>query len=55
MNPVEEMIGILMTQMWPHRHLDIRREFATLATAAIVDSSYAGSRPVHGYVPLERD
>lgn len=37
-DPKEEMIGIIMTQVRPYTHLNIRQEFMALANQAIVDS-----------------
>jgi CubicO group peptidase (beta-lactamase class C family) len=37
-DPREEMIGILMTQVRPYDHLGIREEFSVLANQAIVDA-----------------
>ena len=36
-DPEEELIGILMTQLRPYTHLNIRQDVATLAYQAIVD------------------
>jgi CubicO group peptidase (beta-lactamase class C family) len=36
-DPAEEMIGILMAQVRPYNHLNIRQEFQVLACQAIVD------------------
>jgi CubicO group peptidase (beta-lactamase class C family) len=36
-DPVEEMIGIVMTQVRPYTHLNIRQEFQVLASQAIID------------------
>jgi CubicO group peptidase (beta-lactamase class C family) len=36
-DPAEEMIGIVMTQVRPYEHLGIRQEFQVLACQAIVD------------------
>ncbi len=36
-DPREELIGILMTQLRPYTHLNIRQDLATLAYQAIVD------------------
>lgn len=36
-DPVEKLIGLVMTQVGPYRHLNIRHEFAGLAYQAIVD------------------
>ena len=43
-DPQEELIGILLTQISPYRHLKIRRQFQILATAAIEESYQAGGR-----------
>jgi CubicO group peptidase (beta-lactamase class C family) len=37
-DPVEEMIGIMMTQLAPHTHLNIRQDFQVLAYQAITDT-----------------
>ena len=37
-DPQEELIGILMTQIRPYSHLKIRRQFQILATTAIEES-----------------
>ncbi len=36
-DPVEDLIGIVMTQVRPYDHLNIRQEFQVLANQAIVD------------------
>jgi len=36
-DPTEKLIGIVMTQVGPYRHLNIRQEFAGLVYQAIVD------------------
>jgi CubicO group peptidase (beta-lactamase class C family) len=41
-DPAEEMIGILMAQVRPYNHLNIRQEFQVLACQAIVDSPRRG-------------
>jgi len=38
-DPKEEMIGIVMTQVRPYDHLNIRQEFMALANQSIVDSA----------------
>jgi CubicO group peptidase (beta-lactamase class C family) len=40
-DPKEELIGIMMTQVRPYTHLNIRQEFMALANQAIVDKSPA--------------
>jgi CubicO group peptidase (beta-lactamase class C family) len=37
-DPQEDLIGIVMTQVRPYTHLNIRQEFQVLACQAIVDS-----------------
>jgi CubicO group peptidase (beta-lactamase class C family) len=41
-DPQEEMIGILMAQVRPYTHLNIRQEFQVLACQAIVDGARRG-------------
>jgi CubicO group peptidase (beta-lactamase class C family) len=36
-DPVEKLIGILMTQLRPNNHVQIRSDFVGLATQAIAD------------------
>jgi CubicO group peptidase (beta-lactamase class C family) len=36
-DPKEDVVGILMTQVRPYTHLSIRQDFSTLANQAIVD------------------
>lgn len=36
-DPVEQLTGVLMTQVWPYQHLMIRQDFVGLANQAIVD------------------
>lgn len=38
-DPQEELIGIMMTQVIPYTHINIRQEFQVLASQAIVDSA----------------
>jgi hypothetical protein len=42
------MIGIVMTQVRPYNHLNIRQEFQVLANQAIVDSA---KRSAHNGAP----
>tara|TARA_B100001057_G_scaffold167063_2_gene167779 strand:+ start:6745 stop:8037 length:1293 start_codon:yes stop_codon:yes gene_type:complete len=44
-DPVEEMIGIMMTQITSYRHLTVRQDFGVTAMQSIVDSNM----PVIGY------
>ena len=47
-DPVEELIGVFMTQMVPYRHIDVRGQFAVLASQAITEST----KPIGGYRSL---
>jgi CubicO group peptidase (beta-lactamase class C family) len=51
-DPVEELIGILMLQITSYAHINIRGDLATLATQAIVDARSSGSQRIRGYVPI---
>jgi CubicO group peptidase (beta-lactamase class C family) len=42
-DPKEELIGIVMTQVRPYDHLNIRQEFMALANQSIVDSARPGT------------
>ena len=46
-DPAEEMIGVVMTQVRPYTHLNIRQEFQVLAYQALVDDA-RGSAPPKG-------
>jgi CubicO group peptidase (beta-lactamase class C family) len=50
-DPAEEMIGIMMTQVRPYSHLNIRQEFQVLACQAIVDSPGHGANSRAGLAP----
>jgi CubicO group peptidase (beta-lactamase class C family) len=41
-DPVEELIGVMMMNLQPHEHLNIRRDFQTLAYQAITDAKKRG-------------
>jgi CubicO group peptidase (beta-lactamase class C family) len=41
-DPAEEMVGVLMAQIRPYTHLNIRQEFQVLACQAIVDGARRG-------------
>ena len=41
-DPKEELIGIVMTQVRPYDHLNIRQEFMALANQSIVDNAKSG-------------
>ncbi|HKQ72871.1 MAG TPA: serine hydrolase domain-containing protein [Blastocatellia bacterium] len=42
-DPKEELIGIMMTQVRPYNHINIRQEFMALANQAIVDNAKPGA------------
>jgi CubicO group peptidase (beta-lactamase class C family) len=42
-DPKEELIGVVMTQVRPYNHINIRQEFMALANQAIVDSAKPGA------------
>ena len=46
-DPQEELIGIMMTQVRPYTHINIRQEFQVLANQAIVDSAKSKAAPTH--------
>jgi CubicO group peptidase (beta-lactamase class C family) len=46
-DPQEEMIGIMMTQVIPYTHINIRQEFQVLANQAIVDSAKPKAAAAH--------
>ncbi len=45
-DPKEEMIGVMMTQVIPYTHINIRQDFQVLANQAIVDGAPAKT-PTH--------
>ena len=48
-DPTEEMIGVLMTQITSYSHLTFRKKLAVLATQAITESYRDRRAPVLGY------
>ncbi|MDG2250642.1 MAG: serine hydrolase [Gammaproteobacteria bacterium] len=48
-DPVEEMIGIMMTQITSYRHLTVRQDLGVTAMQSIIDSN----SPLFGYPVLE--
>jgi len=36
-DPTEELVGVLLTQLRPYTHLNIRQDLATLSYQAIID------------------
>ncbi len=47
-DPKEELIGIVMTQVRPYDHLNIRQEFMALANQSIVDNAKPSTLTNHG-------
>jgi len=52
-DPVEEMIGIMMTQITSYSHLSVRQELGVTAMQAIIDSNSNKPYSVMGYQPLQ--
>lgn len=52
-DPVEDMIGILMTQITSYGHLRVRQELGVIAMQAIIDSNSNKPYSVMGYQPLD--
>lgn len=48
-DPVENMIGIFMSQIRPYTHLEVRTQFSVLAAQAIIDSHRDEPPPILGY------
>lgn len=51
-DPVEELIGIVMIQLTSYRHLNIRQDIGTLAMQAILAPKSSGGQKIRGYNPL---
>ena len=52
-DPSEDMIGVMMTQIGRYRHLKVRQLLGVLATQAIVESWRVKNPTVMGYQPLQ--
>lgn len=52
-DPVENMIGIMMTQITSYSHLNVRQDLGTTAMQAIIDSYSNKPYPVMGYPVLD--
>ena len=52
-DPVEDMIGIMMTQITSYGHLRVRQELGVTAMQAIIDSNSNKPYSVMGYQPLD--
>jgi CubicO group peptidase (beta-lactamase class C family) len=51
-DPVEEMIGVMLTQISSYRHLNVRQMLSIGATQAIIDSNSNKPFSVKGYEEL---
>lgn len=51
-DPVEEVIGILMIQLTSQTHLNIRLDIGTLAMQAIIEPKSSGGQKIRGYQPI---
>ena len=52
-DPVENMIGIMMTQITSYRHLNVRQDTGVTAMQAIIDSYSNKPFNVQGYTVLD--
>jgi CubicO group peptidase (beta-lactamase class C family) len=51
-DPVEQLIGVLMIQITSASHVSIRQDLGTLAMQAIIESKNGGGQKIRGYAPL---
>lgn len=51
-DPTEELISILMIQLTPYNHINIRQDPGTIATQAILEPHSSGDQTVRGYLPI---
>jgi CubicO group peptidase (beta-lactamase class C family) len=51
-DPVEELIGVIMIQVTSYRHINMRQDLGTLATQAIIEPRSSGSQKIRGYEML---
>lgn len=52
-DPLEDMIGVLMTQITSYAHLNVRPDFSTVASQAIVESARHKPPKVMGYQVMQ--
>lgn len=50
-DPVEDMLGILMMQITSYNHLSVRQDFSTVASQAIIETNRHNPPTVLGYEP----
>jgi CubicO group peptidase (beta-lactamase class C family) len=48
-DPVEDMLGVLMTQITSYRHINMRVDFSTTASQAIIETHRHNPPTVRGY------
>ncbi len=53
-DPVEDMVTILMMQMSSYRHFTLRQDFPNLVMQAITESYHSGKQAIRGYEPIPR-
>ena len=53
-DPVEDMVSILMMQMSSYGHFTLRQDFPNLVMQAITESYHSGEQAIRGYEPIER-
>ena len=53
-DPVEDMVSILMMQMSGYGHFTLRQDFPNLVMQAITESYHSGKQAIRGYEPIPR-
>ncbi|MCH7856639.1 MAG: serine hydrolase [Gemmatimonadetes bacterium] len=53
-DPVEDMVSILMMQMAGYGHFTLRQDFPNLVMQAITESYHSGKQAIRGYEPIPR-
>ena len=53
-DPVEDMVSILMMQMAGYGHFTLRQDFPNLVMQAITESYQSGKQAIRGYEPIPR-
>ena len=53
-DPVEDMVSIMMMQMSPYSHFTLRQDFPNLVMQAITESYHSGKQAIRGYEPIPR-
>lgn len=52
-DPVEELIGIIMIQVTTYRHINMRQDLGTLAMQAIIEPKSSGNQKIRGYAQIK--